>query len=114
MNNELKNNAVELSDEEMDKIAGGKAIVISEDDRTRVVFTCEGQGIKARVFFQHYKYTNTCPRFSKLKDLPPYNVATYQDCRDCEHFGYKDVTSEFNQKDASSYKQSGYDFLLIN
>lgn len=115
MSEKIENKAIELSDEEMGDVAGGKAVIVCDTTYSRAIFTCNSKGVNSSEFFDYRLYTNACGHFSKMSGLPAYNDPTYKDCRDCAYYhgGSSTLDAAEQQKDPKSYSQSGYDFKYV-
>lgn len=105
MSEEIKKNAVELSDDEMNEIAGGSAVVIIDRGRQRFVYSCSRGMRKAEDFYNIINGHGTCQKSDS--------------CESCEYCNHSVTTYGSTKPDAydtfnkSANHQMGYDFYYI-
>ncbi len=93
------NKAIELADEEMENIAGGKAIIIFE--KSNAYHGCQHSKINPYELYNHYLNPNTCKHFKRLK-----NGGNEKACPNCENYlnwpinaiGAADVLEDFQRR----------------
>lgn len=99
MNEENSNKAVELTDEEMDNISGGRAMII--DTRTRIYYSCRHKKISGEEFAANFGWrTNTCDHYDGIKE-PDI------DCGCCKHYG-----ESFYRLSPNEIDTTGYDVVM--
>lgn len=76
----INNKAVELSDDELDGVAGGRAVLMHDEPTYQLVVKCDYKKMKADDFKQNYTTRNTCDHYSSS------NGSNVKNCNQCTHF----------------------------
>ncbi len=112
MQAENKKNAVELSDEEMDWISGGKAAIITTkaSEKQAIVQLCNLNNQQDTWFLNCLNLNKVCGSFSLIKG------GTGQSCSVCQY--YQPITISLSSVTSSEladyYKGIGYSVLSKN
>jgi hypothetical protein len=98
MNEEITNKGIELTDEEMDNISGGRAMIINTQGRT--YYTCNHKKISAQELLANLPFNkNTCDHYKGIK-------TDIKSCGECSHF-----REQFYRLSPDEIDQKGYDVM---
>jgi hypothetical protein len=103
---EIKKDAIELSDEEMDNVSGGKALLIinNYDGTTSYIVKCKHKKISGQELKKNFVGLNDCEHFDAR------GASLYHTCYNCENRYYYDF-KDGNHPDIGNI--SGYDVVYL-
>ncbi len=100
--NESKNHAAELSDEEMENIAGGKAIIRMGNIDTGLVMICYNKDISFKKFEANVFVQNTCKKYTARNITAPRSCKNCKDYLDWDSIDHSNLSNDY-------YREKGFD-----
>ncbi len=113
MSGESKSRGTELTDEEMDRVSGGMALIIQDKGTTRVLHKCTRRNISGEEFRANIYDGNTCDRYSAKNSHTPKrcsNCSSYvTSATEYGHWGQKPSLESYSANETLQ----GYDIVFI-